>query len=102
MIPIPKHLSKQLDSSDPSLLRVIAEFLLGRAVENGQAAAGLSSTIREMLDLLRAGRISEATEIAERTVTVLDQARAADDGDDQASLGAEPDALFHVRPQGRA
>lgn len=99
---IPEHLQKHLASSDSDQLRVIATFLLGRALGNGQAAAKLSDAIRDMLDLLRAGRITEATEIAERIVCALDVAGAADDASDQATLAIEPDALLHVPAQGRA
>ena len=96
---IPQDMRETIDNASPVGLRAMVDLLLERACENGVAGRNLVDAFRETLDLLRAGRISEATAIAERVVTVSDAAKAQDA---HGAMAQGADALSLMRSQGNA
>lgn len=91
----PKELRDTIDNATEPQLRVMVEHLVERAAIRGVAVMDQVEFFRELLELLRGGRITEAIELAERIVVASDEARAG-----EALAG--PLDLNSLLPAGRA
>lgn len=91
---IPKEIQETIDTASTFVLRALVENLVKQVVLKRVALSDRADSFREVLELLRAGRISEATEVAERIVSAADQASATD-----TSITAD---LSAMRSQGSA
>lgn len=92
---IPADLRELIDRSRPETVRGLLEHCCLLLAEQRVAGANLLDAHRAILDLLRTGKISEATAIARRVVELSDEAIASD-----AAKASQ--SLADVLPAGRA
>jgi hypothetical protein len=72
MTDLPPDLRKLIDNASPACLRAMFEAAYSGAAAGIAAKQALIEGFGLVLDLLRAGKISEATEVAERLVIKSD------------------------------